>query len=355
MAEMAGGGAEEDGEDEEGMIERCGGQVDGATGGGEEGDVGDVGQVEGGEQGEDDEAEAWVDSVVGGALAAARAAQQHGAAAAAQGATRADMGGTELEGGEAEVLGGAPGVLAQLAEGLGRLTGELRSQVAADLAGNRAAAGAGGEAPRQSGASATGSHSVTEEQEPGQRLQQQLQLQQQVLLVDQVLFAVVEAVELSAACYGVVAAALGAHAGVTSTGADGAGGPSAAGQDGKHGSQGSSSGSGNGHALVVLQSQHRAAQVRQQALALQLCAATVPGTAVHVEAALELARACVPGGWPRPGKARVGWHEWEAGLGQGSVAQWAVAEVRRALGLRYGKVEGADDTWRLADAWLADG
>ncbi len=52
----------------------------------------------------------------------------------------------------------------------------------------------------------------------------------------------------------------------------------------------------------------------------------------------------------------VGWQGWETGLGQWSVAQWAVAEVRRALGPRYRKVEGEDDMWRLADAWvLVDG
>ncbi len=112
-----------------------------------------------------------------------------------------------------------------------------------------------------------------------------------------------------------------------------------------------------GHQDIVrrLYERHRRAQVRQQALALQLCVATLPGWDDHITAALKLAMLCVPGGWPRPGKPRVGWREWAAGLGEGSVAQWAVAEVRRALGLRYGWVEEEDDTWRLADEWLADG
>ncbi len=281
---------------------------------------GEMGQGQGQGQGEVAvawrKAEAWVESVLGGALAAAErlVPKEQGLAGRTVQEPAPFMGGTDpLSSEDTNLLGGTMGALAQLAFALDRLTEELRGQVARDIAGAAAAQPPAPNVPLQ----ATG--------------QRQQQRQQEEEAVHQVCYATLGAVQLSAACHEVVCAVV----------------------EEKLCWSIMSWRRGVGR-LKDLYTRHRAAQVRQQVLAVQLCAATVPGWDPHIKAAVQLAVLCVPGGWPPPGEARAAWREWEAELGEGTVAQWAVAEVRRALGLRYGRMEGADDMWRLADAWVAD-
>ncbi len=194
------------------------------------------------------EAEAWVESVLGGPLAAAAEVLAGGCTLAegsvevSTGASTAPdavvaagaAGGEQGQGDEeAELLGGAFGALAQLAAALDILTEEVRGRVARDVAEAAAAAAStlcGAEynqqqhgedqarAPPGLLADLPLQQHVHQNQEQQQQEQQQLkwqqeQQQQQEEVVHQVCYAMLEAVQLSAACHEVLCVALLRHAG----------------------------------------------------------------------------------------------------------------------------------------------